>query len=78
MSMILMRLGSLAISACAVPCGKPAEDDVDVVPIHLVGSDECRQIEAGKMREDLRQALPGMALGDQRGELDARDAARQA
>ena len=64
MSMILMRFGSLRDLLCAVPCGKPAEDDIDAVPVDLVGCDERRQIEAREMREDLREALPGMALGD--------------
>ena len=49
---------------------QPAKGDIDFAPVDLVGRDQRRQIEAGKMREDLRQGLPGMALGDQRGDLD--------
>ena len=61
------ELGDLAMSGAV---RQPAEHDVDLAPVHLVGGDERRQIEARKMREDLRQRLAGMALGDQRGDLD--------
>ena len=49
---------------------QPAKGDIDFAPVDLVRGDERRQIEAGKMRKDLRQGLAGMALGDQRGDLD--------
>ena len=71
----LRELGDLGVRRAV---RQAAEDDVDLVPVDLVGGDERRRIEAGEMREDLRQGLPGMALGDQRGDLDARDAARRA
>ena len=72
MSMILMRFGSLAISAMGGAVRQPAKGDVDLVPVDLVGGDELGQVEAGKMREDLGEALAGVTLGDQRGDLKRR------
>ncbi len=68
----LDALGELGDFGVRRAMGQAAEDDVDVVPIHLVGSDKFWRIEAGKMREHLREGLPGMALGDQPGELKRR------
>ena len=61
----LGELGDLAMG-----CGmrQPAKRHVDLAPIHLVGGDERRQVEGRKMREDLRERLAGVALGDQRGD----------
>ena len=47
---------------------QPAKGDIDLAPIHLIRADQGGKIEARKMREDLRQRLAGMALGDQRGD----------
>ena len=49
---------------------EPAKDDVDRVPVGLLGAHKRRQSEAGKMREDLSEAHAGVALGDQRGDLN--------
>ena len=68
--MILMRFGQFADLAMGGAMRQPAKDDVDLAPVHLVRADQGRQIEARQMREDLREALTGMTLGDQRGELE--------
>ena len=70
MSITFTRSGSLAISLWAVAVRQPAKGDVDLAPINLIGGDESRQVEGGEMREDLRERLPGVAFGDQRGEGD--------
>ena len=36
----------------------------------LIGGDKLRQIEARQMRENLRECLPRVSLGDQRGDVD--------
>ena len=70
MSITFTRSGSLAISLWAVACGNPQKATSISLQSTSIGGDERRQVEGRKMREDLRERLAGMALGDQRGEGD--------
>jgi hypothetical protein len=55
-----------------------AEDEVDGFEFEFPDRRERRQLERGEMREDVGHRLPGLAVGGERPDRDARMAREQA